>query len=130
MPQNGVGYSDTVKYAFVVKLDSDGSCCEGDHAPSVAELTHGEERRGLPGRCNVYPPCGKRKAGDVKFCLVGEVHDGTIGIGDAERLGSDTFVDDGGGDRAEVCGATRVSNGNEFGRNNGWGDLQVRLKID
>ena len=52
------------------------------------------------------------------------VHIGAIRIGDAETPRRDTFVDDRGGDRAEMGGATRISHGNCIGRNNGWGDLQ------
>ena len=54
------------------------------------------------------------------------VHIGAIRIGDAERPRRVTFVDDRGGDRAEMGGATRISHGNCIGRNNGWGTYKSK----
>jgi hypothetical protein len=80
---------------FVVELYGHGRCGESDHASSVAELPHGKEGRGLQGsRNNVHPSGGQEKAGEVKFSLMGRVHNGAVRVGDAERPQSDTIVDD------------------------------------
>ena len=55
---------------------------------------------------------------------MGGVHDGAVGVGNADRSSRWAFVDDGGGDSAKMCGASGVGNGSAIGRDGGWGDLQ------
>ncbi len=54
---------------------------------------------------------GKGEAREVKFGFVRRVHDGPVGIGDADGCAGETFVDDIGGDGAEVSGAAAIGNG-------------------
>ena len=46
------------------------------------------------------------------------VHDGAVGVGNADWPGRRTFIDDGGRDSAEMGGATRVGDGRTIGRYN------------
>jgi hypothetical protein len=78
------------------------------------------------GRDNVHPSGGKGNTGEVEFSLMGRVHNVAIRIGDAERPRSDTFVDDRGGDQAEMSGATGISDGNCIGQNTGWRETYKR----
>ena len=49
----------------------------------VAELHHGEQRRRLECRDNGYASGRKGKTRQIKVSFVGGVHDGSVGVGDA-----------------------------------------------
>lgn len=53
------------------------------------------------------------------------VHDGSVGIGNADRSGRGAFIYDGGGDSAKMSSATGVGNGGLIRRDYGRGGHMV-----
>ena len=90
MPTSGRG-AGAIKDELIVVVDLNGSGIETDTTTSIAQLTHGQERRGDEGRDDVDVSSGW-EMGKVQLCFVGGVHDGSVGIGDADGRGRWTFV--------------------------------------
>ena len=64
----------------------------------------------------MYAAGFKRQTGHIKLSFMCGVHDGAVGICDADRACGWSLVDDGGGDGTEMGGATTVGDSKRIGR--------------
>ena len=97
-------------------MESDGnrSRIECDDASCIAELCHREKGRRSEGRDNVDAACRERETGQVEFGFVCGIHYRAVGIGDADRIGGRSFINDGCRNGAEMRSTTAVCDGDSI----------------
>ena len=108
MPQTCAGGAGARHDNGVVMMYSNRCGVEGDATTRITELTDREERSGSEGWHNMDVAGGERENGEIKLGFMRGIHDGAIRVGDADRIGGGTAVDDMCIDGAEMRGASAI----------------------